>query len=351
MSCKCFGGAVLKRKRSSSGQTSHDFDGNLPENVRGLSYNELRSATNNFHASNKIGRGGFGIVYKGTLKNGKQVAVKTLSARSKQGVREFLNEINTISNVRHPNLVELIGCCVQGADRILVYEFVENNSLDRALLGARDKTIRLDWEKRKAICLGIARGLTFLHEELNPHIVHRDIKASNILLDGDLNAKIGDFGLAKLFPDNITHISTRIAGTTFGVLILEIVGGRSSARENWGGTEKFLLEWAWQLHEEGRLLELVDPELGDYPEEEILRYMKVAFFCTQAASSRRPLMGQVLDMLSRNIRLNEKQLTAPGFFNNSGGLGGPSSSKKSCADSSTYNMSSVPDTITQVMPR
>ncbi|PRQ28901.1 putative protein kinase RLK-Pelle-DLSV family [Rosa chinensis] len=373
MSCKCFGAAsVVERRRSSSGQTNHGLDGDLPENVRGFSHNELKLATNNFHASNKIGQGGFGIVYKGTLKNGRQVAVKTLSARSKQGVREFLNEINTISNVQHPNLVELIGCCVQGADRILVYEYVENNSLDRALLGARNKTIKLDWEKRKAICLGIARGLTFLHEELQPHIVHRDIKASNILLDRDLNAKIGDFGLAKLFPDNITHISTRIAGTTgylapeyalggqltlradvysFGILILEIVGGRSSAKENWGGTEKFLLEWAWQLHEEGRLLELVDPELVDYPEEEVLRYMKVAFFCTQAASSRRPLMSQVLDMLSRNIRLNEKQLTAPGFFNKSGGLAGPSSSKKYGTDSTTNQLSSVPDTITQVTPR
>ncbi|KAK9936338.1 hypothetical protein M0R45_013186 [Rubus argutus] len=372
MNCKCFGASVVERKRGTSSHTGHDFDGNLPENVRDFSYNELRSATNNFHASNKIGRGGFGIVYKGTLKNGKQVAVKTLSARSKQGVREFLNEINTISNVRHPNLVELLGCCVQGADRILVYEYAENNSLDRALLGAKNNTIKLDWEKRKAICLGTARGLTFLHEELVPRIVHRDIKASNILLDRDLNAKIGDFGLAKLFPDNITHISTRIAGTTgylapeyalggqltmradvysFGVLILEVVSGRSSAKENWGGTEKFLLEWAWQLHEEGRLLELIDPELGEFPDDEVLRYMKVAFFCTQAASSRRPLMSQVVEMLSRNIKLNEKQLTAPGFFNKSGGLGGPSSSKKSSADSTSYQMSSVPDSITQITPR
>ncbi|XP_048446973.1 putative serine/threonine-protein kinase [Pyrus x bretschneideri] len=372
MSCSCFGASAAHRKKGSgSGRFGRDQDENLLENTKAFSYNELRLATDNFHSSNKIGRGGFGTVYKGILKSGKHVAVKTLSARSKQGVREFLNEINAISNVRHPNLVELIGCCVQGADRVLVYEYVENKSLDHALLGPTSRTIQLDWEKRSAICLGTARGLTYLHEELVPHIVHRDIKASNILLDGDFNPKIGDFGLAKLFPDNITHISTRIAGTTgylapeyalggqltfkadvysFGVLILEIVCGGSSAKGNWGGTEKFLLEWAWQLHEEGRLLELADREMGEFPEEELLRYMKVAFFCTQAAASRRPKMSQVVDMLSRNIRINENQLTAPGFFNSAESLSGPSS-KKSGSETTTYQMTSVPDTITQVTPR
>uniref|UniRef100_A0A2N9EJI5 Protein kinase domain-containing protein n=1 Tax=Fagus sylvatica TaxID=28930 RepID=A0A2N9EJI5_FAGSY len=308
---------------------------------------------------------------RGTLKSGVEVAVKTLSAQSKQGLREFLTEINTITNVKHPNLVELLGCCVQESNRILVYEYVENNSLDRALLGSQSRNIKLDWGKRSAICVGTATGLAFLHEELVPHIVHRDIKASNILIDKDFNPKIGDFGLAKLFPDNITHISTRIAGTTgylapeyalggqltmkadvysFGVLILEIVSGRSSAKENWGGTEKFLLEWAWELYQENRLMELVDPELKveGFPEEEILRYMKVAFFCSQAMASRRPLMSQVVEMLSRNIRLNEKELTAPGFFTDSG----ESSSKKgSTSESTSYQMSSAPVTITEVTPR
>ncbi|KAM3700264.1 hypothetical protein ACB098_05G083500 [Castanea mollissima] len=305
----------------------------------------------------------------GTLKSGIEIAVKTLSAQSKQGLREFLTEINTISNVRHPNLVELLGCCVQESNRILVYEYVENNSLDHAFLGSKSRNIKLDWGKRSAICLGTARGLAFLHEELIPHIVHRDIKASNILLDKDFNPKIGDFGLAKLFPDDITHISTRIAGTTgylapeyalggqltmkadvysFGVLILEIISGRSSAKANWGGMEKFLLEWAWELYQEKRLLELVDPELEGYPEEEIIRYMKVAFFCSQATASRRPLMSQVVEMLSRNIRLNEKELTAPGFFTDAG----ESSSKKgSITESTSYQMSSVPVTITEVTPR
>ncbi|MED6195487.1 hypothetical protein PIB30_038337 [Stylosanthes scabra] len=267
MSCGCFGASTLKKKSPS--HTPNEIDGYPLDNVKHFSDKELRLATDNYHPSNKLGRGGFGTVYKGTLKDGSQVAVKTLSAGSRQGVREFLTEIKTISNVKHPNLVELVGCCIQGPNRILVYEYVENNSLDRALLGTRGINIRLDWRKRSIICMGTARGLAFLHEELVPHIVHRDIKASNILLDRDFNPKIGDFGLAKLFPDDITHISTRIAGTTgylapeyaiggqltlkadvysFGVLILEIVSGRSSSRTNWGNSYKLLLEWVHAFH-------------------------------------------------------------------------------------------------------
>ncbi|XVE51310.1 hypothetical protein DITRI_Ditri02bG0029700 [Diplodiscus trichospermus] len=370
MSCGCFGGSVVHRKRSTS-QATGGIDEQLLRRVNHFSYNQLRLATDEFRSSNKIGRGGFGTVYKGVLRNGTEVAVKTLSAQSKQGAREFLTEINTISNVKHPNLVELIGCCVEGTNRILVYEYVENKSLDKVLLDQRSTNIKLDWSKRSAICMGIARGLAFLHEELVPHIVHRDIKSSNILLDTDFNPKIGDFGLAKLFPDNITHISTRIAGTTgylapeyalggqltmkadvysFGVLVLEIISGRSSSGTNWGGMNKLLLEWAWQLYEEGRLMELVDPELGEFPEDEVLRYIKVAFFCTQAAANRRPLISQVIEMLSRKTRLNEKVLTAPGFFQDNAA----SSSKKSIQSSvaSTSNqMSSVPVTITHVTPR
>nr|AMM43002.1 LRR-RLK [Vernicia montana]AMM43025.1 LRR-RLK [Vernicia montana] len=365
MRCSCFG--TKQKATGAYGGT----DGDSLRDINHFSYNELRSATDNFHSANKLGRGGFGTVYKGTLKSGRQVAVKTLSAQSKQGVREFLNEIDTISKVRHPNLVELLGCCIQETNRILVYEYVENNSLDQALLGSKNSCIKLDWKKRSAICLGIARGLTYLHEELVPHIVHRDIKASNILLDKEFNPKIGDFGLAKLFPDNITHISTRIAGTTgylapeyalggqltlkadvysFGVLILEIISGRSSVKASWGETQKLLLEWAWQLHEEGKHLELVDPELGEFSEEEVIRHMKVAFFCTQGAANRRPLMSQVVDMLSKNIRLNEKLLSPPGFFQDSVNLSGPSSSTKKY-DSTSQQMSSIPITITEVTPR
>ncbi|KAG2396087.1 Cold-responsive protein [Vigna angularis] len=337
MTCGCFGAKSAKKRRSSN--AAGEIDGYPLDNVRQFSDRELRLATDNYHSNNKIGRGGFGTVYQGTLKDGRRIAVKTLSFWSKQGVREFLTEIKTLSNVKHPNLVELIGFCIQGPSRTLVYEYVENGSLNSALLGTRNENIKLDWRKRSAICVGTAKGLAFLHEELSPPIVHRDIKASNVLLDKNFNPKIGDFGLAKLFPDGITHVSTRIAGTTgylapeyaiggqltkkadiysFGVLILEIVSGRSSARRtnetNGEGSPKFLLEWAWQLYEEGKLLEFVDPEMEEFPEEEVLRYMKVALFCTQSAAGRRPLMIQVVNMLSKAIQLNEKELTAPGLF-------------------------------------
>ncbi|CAI9266326.1 unnamed protein product [Lactuca saligna] len=337
MGWSCFGSKRVQKKEIN---THPELEGFPLDNIRNFSYRELRLATDNFDRSAKIGRGGFGVVYKGILNNGTQIAVKSLSAESKQGVREFLAEINAMSNVRHRNLVELIGCCVEGSHRILVYEFLENNSLDSALLGKKMHIAELDWKRRSEICIGTARGLAYLHEELEPHIVHRDIKASNILLDKHFTPKIGDFGLAKLFPDTITHISTKIAGTTgylapeyvlggqltlkadvysFGVLVLEIISGRGSSTSGWGPSQKLLLEWAWELYEEEKLLELVDPELKTYDSEEVIKYIKVAFFCTQATASRRPIMSQVVDMLSRNIRLNEKQLTPPGFFQDSNG--------------------------------
>ncbi|XP_031125901.1 putative serine/threonine-protein kinase [Ipomoea triloba] len=304
-------------------------------NVKLFSYNSIRSATQHFHPSNKIGGGGFGVVYKGILRNGTPVAIKCLSAESKQGTNEFLTEINMISNIQHPNLVQLVGCCVEGSDRMLIYEYMENNSIASALLGSKGKRIVLDWSKRAAICLGTASGLAFLHEEAEPNIVHRDIKASNVLLDGNLHPKIGDFGLAKLFPDNVTHVSTRVAGTvgylapeyamqgkltkkadvySFGVLLLEIISGRSSSKAAFGVDLLILVEWTWKLKEEGRLLEIVDPELTDYPEAEVMRFIKVALFCTQAAYQQRPSMKQVVEMLSKEVRLNEKILTEPGVY-------------------------------------
>ncbi|GMH25656.1 hypothetical protein Nepgr_027499 [Nepenthes gracilis] len=178
-----------------------------------FSLRQIKAATDNFNLINKIGVGGFGPVYKGVLTNGKMIAVKQLSSKSKQGNREFINEIGLISALQHPNLVKLHGCCTEGKELLLIYEYMENNSLARALFGRELSRLNLDWPTRKRICLGIARGLAYLHEESRLKIVHRDIKATNILLDKDLNAKISDFGLAKLDEDENTHISTRIAGT------------------------------------------------------------------------------------------------------------------------------------------
>jgi len=150
---------------------------------------------------------------QGQLRNGTSIAVKVLSMESRQGVREFLNELVAISGISHDNLVRLYGYCVEGDQRILVYNHLENNSLAQTLLGSRHSNIQFNWETRVNICLGIARGLEYLHHGVSPYIVHRDIKASNILLDRDLTPKISDFGLAKLLPPNATHVSTRVAGT------------------------------------------------------------------------------------------------------------------------------------------
>ncbi|KAK4377490.1 hypothetical protein RND71_003786 [Anisodus tanguticus] len=352
-------------------------------NVRLFSYNSLRSATANFHPSNKIGGGGFGVVYKGVLRDGRPVAIKCLSAESKQGTSELLTEINIISNTRHPNLVQLIGCCVEDGNRILVYEYLENNSLSSALLGSKGKRVLLNWPKRAAICLGTASGLAFLHEEAEPPIVHRDIKASNVLIDENLHPKIGDFGLAKLFPDNITHVSTRVAGTigylapeyallgqltkkadvySFGVLVLEIVSGRSSSNAAFGVDLLILVEWVWKLREEGRLLDLVDPELTEYPEAEVLRFIKVALFCIQSAYNQRPNMKQVIDMLSKEVKLTEKLLTEPGVYrphsskrSSYGSLLTSSSEGKKKGVKSTNNFATTEfnsfQTVTEMIPR
>ncbi|KAG2679744.1 hypothetical protein I3760_11G065000 [Carya illinoinensis] len=201
----------------------------------------------------------------GRLKDGKIAAIKVLSAESKQGVKEFLTEINVISEIEHENLVKLYGCCVEENHRILVYNYLENNSLAQTLIvsGGSQSNMYFKWRTRTKICIGIARGLAFLHEEVRPHIIHRDIKASNILLDKDLTPKISDFGLAKLIPPNMTHVSTRVAGTigylapeyaikgqltrkadiySFGVLLLEIVSGRCNTNTRLPFEEQYLLE-------------------------------------------------------------------------------------------------------------
>ncbi|XP_030937531.1 probable LRR receptor-like serine/threonine-protein kinase At1g53430 isoform X2 [Quercus lobata] len=279
----------------------------------------IKAATGNFDPANKIGEGGFGPVYKGVLSDGALIAVKQLSSKSKQGNREFVTEIGMISALQHPNLVRLYGCCIEGNQLLVIYEYMENNSLARALFGREEHQLHLDWPMRRKICLGIARGLAYLHEESRLKIVHRDIKATNVLLDKDLNAKISDFGLAKLDEGEQTHISTRIAGTigymapeyamrgyltdkadvySFGVVALEIVSGKSNT--NYRPKEEFvyLLDWAYVLQEQGNLLELVDPKLGSsYSSEEAMRMLSLALLCTNPSPTLRPSMSFVVSMI------------------------------------------------------
>ncbi|KAK4255942.1 hypothetical protein QN277_008867 [Acacia crassicarpa] len=284
-----------------------------------FSLRQIKAATNNFDASNKIGEGGFGPVYKGFLSDGTLIAVKQLSSKSNQGNREFINEIGMISALQHACLVKLYGCCVEGDQLLLVYEYMENNSLARALFGLEECHLKLDWPTRQKICVHIARGLAFLHEESRLKIVHRDIKATNVLLDKDLNAKISDFGLAKLNEEENTHISTRIAGTygymapeyamhgyltdkadvySFGIVALEIVSGRSNTFRRQKEDCFNLLNWAHVLKENGYLMELVDSRLGsEFDREEVMVMINVALLCTNPSSSLRPAMSSVLSML------------------------------------------------------
>ncbi|XP_028078446.1 probable LRR receptor-like serine/threonine-protein kinase At1g56140 isoform X4 [Camellia sinensis] len=297
-----------------------------------FSYAELRAATEDFNPANKLGEGGFGPVYKGTLNDRRVVAVKQLSVASHQGKNQFVTEIATISAVQHRNLVKLYGCCIEGDKRLLVYEYLENKSLDQALF--RKKTLYLNWPSRFDICLGVARGLSYLHEESRVRIVHRDVKASNILLDSDLIPKISDFGLAKLYDDKKTHISTRVAGTIgylapeyamrghltekadvfgFGVVALEIVSGRLNSDSSLEDDKIYLLEWAWNLHENNHGVELVDANLSEFNEEEVKRVIGVSLLCTQTSPTLRPSMSRVVAMLSGDIEVSDVT-SRPGYL-------------------------------------
>ncbi|XP_030962003.1 probable LRR receptor-like serine/threonine-protein kinase At1g56140 isoform X2 [Quercus lobata] len=297
-----------------------------------FSYAELKTATEDFIPDNKLGEGGFGPVFKGTLNDGRVIAVKQLSVTSHQGKNQFLTEIATISAVQHRNLVKLYGCCIEGDKRLLVYEYLENKSLDQALFGKR--TLNLDWSTRFDICLGVARGLAYLHEESRLRIVHRDVKASNILLDSDLIPKISDFGLAKLYDDKKTHISTRVAGTigylapeyamrghltekadvfAFGVVALELVSGRPNSDSSLEEEKIYLLEWAWQLHENNREVDLADSKLSEFNEEEVKRLIGVSLLCTQASPTLRPSMSRVVAMLSGDIEVSTVT-SRPGYL-------------------------------------
>ncbi|XVE63405.1 hypothetical protein DITRI_Ditri07aG0017700 [Diplodiscus trichospermus] len=368
----CFSYLFSRKKRASSAEQTIDIDEEVSgiQNTKLFPYKDLKMATGNFHYSNKIGEGGFGAVYKGTFKDGTVAAIKVLSADSKQGVREFLTEINVIADIEHENLVKLHGCCVEGSHRILVYGYLENNSLAQTLLGGNHSSMQFSWQARRNICIGVAKGLAFLHEEVRPHIIHRDIKASNILLDENLMPKIADFGLAKLFPDNLTHISTRVAGTigylapeyairgqltrkadiySFGVLLLEIVSGRCNTNRRLPLSYQYLLERAWDLFEQGQLVELVDTALnGDYNDEEALKFLKIGLLCTQDMPKLRPSMSEVLKMLSGEEAVDDLKISRPGLLSEFMGLRGrkEKSDLTSEGTSQGVNLSSSSENIT-----
>ncbi|PIN06261.1 Serine/threonine protein kinase [Handroanthus impetiginosus] len=298
------------------------------------SYKDLKAATNNFSEENKLGEGGFGDVYKATLKNGNIVAVKKLDISYSRAKADFETEVRLISNVHHRNLVRLLGCCSKGSELLLVYEYMANGSLDRFLYG--EKRGALTWKQRFDIIFGTARGLAYLHEQYHVCIIHRDIKPSNILLDNEFQAKIADFGLARLLPENQSHVSTKFAGTlgytapeyavhghlsekvdtySFGVMILEIISGRRSSDVNVDSDTEYLLEEAWKLYDTGMHEKLADDTLdaNEYKLDDLKKMVEIALLCTQSSPSSRPTMSEVLVMLISDSSVEKKAPSRPSF--------------------------------------
>ncbi|KAI6681837.1 hypothetical protein NL676_035718 [Syzygium grande] len=291
-----------------------------------FTFEELRMATNGFSDSNLLGQGGFGYVYKGVLPNGKEVAVKQLKAGSGQGEREFKAEVEIISRVHHKHLVSLVGFCTTGSERLLVYEFIPNNTL-QFHLHEKDRPT-MDWTTRLRIALGSAKGLAYLHEDCQPRIIHRDIKAANILLDFKFEAKVADFGLAKLSSDVQTHISTRVMGTfgylapeyassgkltdksdvfSFGVMLLELITGRKPV-DTTTDMHESLVDWArpqlTRALDDENFDSLVDPRLQhNYNHDEMARMVSCAAACVRHSALRRPRMSQIVHALEGEMSL------------------------------------------------
>ncbi|KAG6411218.1 hypothetical protein SASPL_129296 [Salvia splendens] len=326
---------------SSSGGSGSNYSGPetpLPPPSPGMSlgfskstftYEELAMATQGFSDANLLGQGGFGYVHKGVLPNGKEVAVKQLKAGSGQGEREFQAEVEIISRVHHKHLVSLVGYCITGIQRMLVYEFVSNNTLEFHLHG-KGRPV-MDWAMRLKIALGSAKGLAYLHEDCHPKIIHRDIKASNILLDFNFEAKVADFGLAKLTSDANTHVSTRVMGTfgylapeyaasgklteksdvfSYGVMLLELITGRRPVDSNQTYMDDSLVDWARPLLtralDDGSFDSLIDRRLGsDYNRNEMARLVACAAACVRHSARRRPKMSQVVRALEGDVSLSD----------------------------------------------
>ncbi|KAF7819693.1 putative serine/threonine-protein kinase PIX7 isoform X2 [Senna tora] len=347
----------LKSKLSTSGKNKSIVSGNasssrnindgvemqFSSNLRRFSFSELKSVTRNFKADSIIGEGGFGIVFKGWLSQVRSssssgmipVAVKTLNQDGLQGHKEWLAEVTYLGELAHPNLVKLIGYCIEGYQRLLVYEFMPRGSLENHLFR---RSLPLPWSLRIKIVYGAAKGLAYLHEEAEKKVIFRDFKTSNILLDSDYNAKLSDFGLAKDGPEgDLTHVSTRVMGTygyaapeyvmtghltaksdvySFGVVLLELVTGRKAMDKSRPHWEHNLVEWARPLMMDRRkFYKLMDPRLhGHFSKRAASRAIHIANRCLSRDPKVRPLMTQVVQALSPLLEFNETAVSASPSF-------------------------------------
>ncbi|XP_027913632.1 cysteine-rich receptor-like protein kinase 2 [Vigna unguiculata] len=322
---------IQKKRRGSN--DAERLAKSLQNKSLNFKYSTLDKATGSFHENNKLGQGGFGTVYKGVLADGREIAIKRLYFNNRHRAADFYNEVNIISSVEHKNLVRLLGCSCSGPESLLVYEFLPNKSLDRFIFD-KNKGKELNWEKRFEIIIGTAEGLVYLHENSKTKIIHRDIKASNILLDAKFRAKIADFGLARSFQEDKSHISTAIAGTlgymapeylahgqltekadvySFGVLLLEMVTGRQNNRSIVLEYSDSLVTVAWKHFQAGTADQLFDPNLelqednNREVKDDILRVVHIGLLCTQEVPSLRPIMSKTLQMLTKK----EENLIAP----------------------------------------
>ncbi|CAA7018257.1 unnamed protein product [Microthlaspi erraticum] len=331
-------GLVLWKRRLSykTLRPQTDDDMTSPQSLQ-FDFTTVEAATDNFSRDNKLGQGGFGEVYKGMLPNETEIAVKRLSRNSGQGTKEFKNEVILVAKLQHKNLVRLLGFCVEGDEQILVYEFVPNKSLDYFLFDPTKKS-QLDWNARYNIIGGITRGILYLHQDSRLTIIHRDIKASNILLDSDMNPKISDFGMARNFrvdqtedmtrrvvgtfgymsPEYVTHgqFSTKSDVYSFGVLILEIVCGKKNSTfsqkdDDSGGN---LVTHVWKLWKDDSPLDLIDPAIGESCEkDEVIRCIHIGLLCVQETPADRPAMSTIFQMLT-NSSIILPVPRPPGFF-------------------------------------
>ncbi|KAL7213416.1 hypothetical protein ACSBR2_016022 [Camellia fascicularis] len=279
----------------------------------------IHGATKHFSEENKLGQGGFGPVYKGILPDAKEIAVKRLSRTSGQGLQEFKNEGTLIARLQHGNLVRLLGCCLEGNESLLIYEYMPNKSLD-VFLFVSTKTVQLDWRRRFLIINGIARGLLYLHEDSRLRIIHWDLKTSNVLLDDEMNPKISDFGMARIFCGNQSESNTnRVVITygymapeyameglfsvksdvfSFGVILLEIISGKKNSGFHHFKHGHSLLTFAWKLWSEAHGVELIDPILvQSYVVNEVLKCIHIGLLCVQEDAADRPTMSLVVVML------------------------------------------------------
>ncbi|XP_057960442.1 cysteine-rich receptor-like protein kinase 43 [Malania oleifera] len=367
---------IMKRfkfRSSREGQNGDDLEQIAAQEQKVFPFAVLASATKNFHPTHKLGQGGFGPVYKGNLVDGREIAVKKLARGSNQGKSEFLNEAKLLARVQHRNVVTLLGYCAHGDEKLLVYEYVHNESLDKILFKS-DRKGELDWKRRHEIMTGIARGLLYLHEDSHNCIIHRDIKASNILLDDKWVPKIADFGMARLFPEDHTHVNTRVAGTngymapeyvvhghlsvkadifSFGVVVLELISGQKNSTFNLDLDSRNLLDWAFKLYKKGKSLEIMDPSLASSAiPEQVAKCVQIGLLCTQGDPNLRPKsMRQVVVMLSKKHG-NLDEPTRPGHPGSryrrtrKPGASLPSNTTGNSSDSSSNTLGSTTNTNT-----